>query len=288
MRNILPIYHMICSVIAFSIMYTIVTYLNRFSVYQILFFRAIGSLSLIIPLILIKKIPILGNNKRLLLFRAILGIFSMTLFFLSIKYLGVGVSVSIRYLSPIFGTIFALIFLKEKVKLIQWVFILLALLGVYFVKGFEQNIFSIGILFALLSAISIGIIFVITSKIGNSESSLVIVNYFMFLTLIFGALSSFSYWVNPNFKELVLLLFSGVFGFVGVFYMTKSFQNSKVNIVAPIKYLEVILAIIIGFSYFKESYTIFTILGVTLILIGVFCNFYFSFKSPSKSFKSKI
>jgi drug/metabolite transporter (DMT)-like permease len=280
-KNNLPFYYMIYSVIAFSIMYTIVTYLNRFSVYQILFFRAIGSLSLIIPLILIKKTPILGNNKRLLLFRAILGVFSMTFFFLSIKYLGVGVSVSIRYLSPIFGTIFALIFLKEKVKLIQWGFILIALLGVYLVKGFEQNISSIGILFALLSAISIGVIFVITSKIGNSESSLVIVNYFMFLTLIFGALTSFSYWVNPNLKELVLLLFSGVFGFVGVFYMTKSFQNSKVNIVAPIKYLEVILAIIIGFFYFKESYTIFTILGVILILIGIFCNFYFGSKSSS-------
>ena len=116
----------------------------------------------------------------------------MTLFFQSIKYLGVGVSVSIRYLSPLFATIFALIFLKEKVKLIQWFFILLALLGVYFVKGFEQNIFSVGILFALLSAISVGLIFVITSKIGNSENSLVIVNYFMFLTLIFGALTSFS------------------------------------------------------------------------------------------------
>lgn len=281
MKNNLPIYYMIYSVIAFTVMYTIVTYLNRFSVYQILFFRAIGSLSLIIPLIFIKKIPILGNNKKLLLFRAILGVFSMTLFFLSIKYLGVGVSVSIRYLSPLFGTIFALIFLKEEVKLIQWFFILLALLGVYFIKAFEQNISSVGILFALLSAISVGIIFVITSKIGNSENSLVIVNYFMFLTLIFSALTSFSYWVSPNLKELLLLLFSGVFGFLGVFYMTKSFQNSKVNIVAPIKYLEVIFAIIIGFFYFKESFKIYTLIGLILILIGVFCNFYFRSKSSS-------
>ena len=212
----------------------------------------------------------------------------MTLFFQSIKYLGVGVSVSIRYLSPIFATIFALIFLKEKVKLIQWFFILLALSGVYFVKGFEQNISSVGILFALLSAISVGLIFVITSKIGNSENSLVIVNYFMFLTLIFGAFTSFSCWINPNLKELLLLLFSGVFGFIGVFYMTKSFQNSKVNLVAPIKYLEVILAIIIGFFYFNENYTIFTLVGVILILIGIVSNFYFSFKSPSKSFNNKI
>ena len=87
------IYFMVYSVIAFSIMYIIVTSLNRFSVYQIVFFRAIGSLSLTIPLILKQKIPILGNNKKILLLRAILGVFSMTLFFQSIKYLGVGISV---------------------------------------------------------------------------------------------------------------------------------------------------------------------------------------------------
>ena len=55
MKSYMPIYYMIYSVIAFSIMYIIVTYLNRFSVYQILFFRAIGSLCLIIPLIFKKK-----------------------------------------------------------------------------------------------------------------------------------------------------------------------------------------------------------------------------------------
>ncbi|MDB9894017.1 DMT family transporter [Flavobacteriaceae bacterium] len=272
---------MVYSVVSFSIMYFIVTYLNRFSVYQIVFFRAIATLSLTTPLILKQKIPILGNNKRLLLLRAILGVLSMTLFFLSIKYLGIGVSVSIRYLSPLFATIFALFFLKEKVKPIQWVLILLALLGVFLINGFEQNISSIGILFALLSAITVGLIFVITSKIGNSESPLVIVNYFMFLTLIFGASTSFNYWINPNLKELFLLLSSGVFGFIAVFYMTKSFQNSKINIVAPIKYLEVIISVIIGFFYFGERYTAWTFLGISLILVSIINNLYFRIKPSS-------
>jgi drug/metabolite transporter (DMT)-like permease len=281
MKQNQSIYFMVCSVVSFSIMYVIVTYLNRFSVYQIVFFRAIATLSLTTPLILKKKIPILGNNKRLLLLRAILGVFSMTLFFLSIKYLGMGISVSIRYLSPLFATIFALIFLKEKVKPIQWFLILLALLGVFLINGFEQNISSIGVLFALLSAITVGLIFVITSKIGNSENPLVIVNYFMFLTLIFGASTSFNYWLNPNLNELFLLLFSGVFGFIAVFYMTKSFQNSKISIVAPIKYLEVIIAVIIGFFYFEERYTVWTFLGILLILVSIINNFYFRIKSSS-------
>ena len=55
MKKHIPTYYMIYSVIAFSIMYIIVTYLNKFSVYQIVFFRAIGTLSLTMPLILKKK-----------------------------------------------------------------------------------------------------------------------------------------------------------------------------------------------------------------------------------------
>jgi len=279
MKSYMPIYHMIYSVIAFSIMYVIVTYLKKFTVYQIVFFRAIGTLSLAIPLTLIQKVPILGNNKLLLLFRGVLGVFSMILFFQSIKFLGLGLSVSIRYLSPLFACVFAIFFLDEKVKPIQWLFILIALIGVFLINGFDQNISTIGLLFALLSSISVGFIYVITSKIGNSESSLVIVNYFMILSLTFGGLMSLNYWVQPSLKELILLLLSGVFGFFAIFFMTKSFQNSKINIVAPIKYLEVFLAVTIGFFYFDEKYTIWSLVGILFILFGVIYNFYFKIKS---------
>jgi drug/metabolite transporter (DMT)-like permease len=279
MKSYMPIYHMIYSVIAFSIMYVIVAYLKKFTVYQIVFFRAIGTLSLAIPLTLIQKVPILGNNKLLLLFRGVLGVFSMILFFQSIKFLGLGLSVSIRYLSPLFACVFAIFFLDEKVKPIQWLFILIALIGVFLINGFDQNISTIGLLFALLSSISVGFIYVITSKIGNSESSLVIVNYFMILSLTFGGLMSLNYWVQPSLKELILLLLSGVFGFFAIFFMTKSFQNSKINIVAPIKYLEVFLAVTIGFFYFDEKYTIWSLVGILFILFGVIYNFYFKIKS---------
>ena len=40
----------------------------------------------------------------------------MTFFFQSIKYLDLGISVSVRYTSPIFATIFAIFLLKETIK----------------------------------------------------------------------------------------------------------------------------------------------------------------------------
>ena len=61
-------------------------------------------------------------------------------------------------------------------------------------------------------------------------------------------------------------------GYTGLLYLTKSFQNSKVNIIAPLKYLEVIFTIIIGVCFFGERYTKYSLLVVFLILIGVILN----------------
>ena len=263
---------MVYSVIATSIMYALIKYLKDFSVYQIIFFRALVTLAFTTPLILLTKIKILGNNKLILLSRAFLGLISMVFFFQSIKYLDLGVTVSIRYTSPIFATIFAVFLLKEKIKIIQWFFILISFIGVILINIIGIKIELIGFLFALLSAIFLGLVFVITNKIGNTENPLVILNYFMLIALIFSGLMSIDSWVNPSFSELMLLIGSGGLGYTGVFYMTKSFQNSKVSILAPIKYLEVIFAIIIGFYFFKEEYTEYSLLGIFLILIGVTLN----------------
>jgi len=87
------------------------------------FFRSIGSLFFTIPFLLKNKISLLGNQKTLLVIRSVVGLISMTLFFLSLKYIAMGTAVSIRYIAPIFAAFFALIFLKEKIKLIQWVLV---------------------------------------------------------------------------------------------------------------------------------------------------------------------
>ena len=92
--------------------------------------------------------------------------------------------------------------------------------------------------------------------------------------LFFSGLMLIDKWVIPSFFNLILLIVSGVLGHTGVLYLTKSFQNSKVNIVAPIKYLEVIFAIVLGVYFFQETYTEYSLLGIFLILTGVILNPY--------------
>lgn len=274
MKNSTAIFYMILSVIAFSFMNVVVKYLNGFSAYQIVFFRSIGTLLFTIPLIIRHKIPFFGNNQKWLIVRAVAGVISLTCFFQSLNYLAIGTATSLRYTSPIFAAIFAFIFLKEKIKAVQWLLFLLAFVGVLLIKGLGTDVNSIGLILVFVSAISLGLIFVVIRKIGNSENPLVIINYFMMMAFLCGGVLSINNWKTPNLIEWLLLLSLGFFGYVGQLYMTKAFQSSETNLVAPLKYLEVIFMIIIGAIWFDEIYNLWTLFGIFLILIGLVYNIY--------------
>ena len=278
------IYYMIFSVAAFALMNALVKYLTTFNVYQIVFFRSIGTLAFTIPLIIKYKVPILGINKKLLLIRGAAGVISLTCFFQSLNYLDVGTAVSLRYTSPIFAAIFALFFLKEKILPIQWFLFLLTFSGVLLIKGFGNNVDLIGLVLVFISAVFLGLIFIVIRKIGDQENPLVIINYFMIMAFIFGGLMSINKWKTPSLTEWFLLLSLGVFGYLGQLYMTKALQSHETNIVAPLKYLEVVFMIIIGASWFGEIYNFFTLLGVLLILMGLIYNIYIK----KKDAKNKI
>ena len=274
MKQNKAIAYMIFSVIAFAIMNTVVKYLTVFNAYQIVFFRSIGTLAFTLPLLIKHKIPMLGTHKKLLLLRGAAGVISLTCFFQSLNYLSVGTAVSLRYTSPIFAAILALIFLKEKIKLVQWMLFLVAFLGVLLIKGFDSNVDSIGLILVMLSALFLGVIFVVIRKIGTKENPLVIINYFMLMAFTFGGILSINHWRNPNLKEWLLLLSLGIFGYAGQLYMTKAFQSQETSVIAPLKYLEVLFMIIIGATWFGEIYTWWTLLGIFLILLGLVYNIY--------------
>ena len=274
------ILYMIFSAIAFSLMGSVVKYLSTFNVYQVVFFRSVGTLLFTIPLGLkLKKVSFFGTNKKWLIIRGITGVISLTCFFQSLNYLSIGTAVSLRYTAPIFAAIFALFFLKEKIKPIKWFLFLTAFLGVVIIKGFGADIELIGLFFVITSAIFLGIIFVVIRKIGNSEHPLVIINYFMIMAFVFGGFMCFKYWEQPTLIEWILFISTGVFGYFGQLYMTKALQAEETNLVAPIKYLEVIFTIIIGTFWFGDIYNSWTLLGILLILSGLIYNIYLKRKS---------
>ena len=263
---------MLISTLSFTGMNLMIKELETIPAFQIVFFRAIGTFILASLFIASKGIGFLGNNRKLLILRALVGVTSMTLFFMSLKELEAGTAVSIRYIAPVFASILAVYFLKEKLRSIQLVLFGLAFTGVIIIKGFDPNINFKGLILALTAAFFTGFVYIFIRKIGKGDHYMVIVNYFMFFSLITGGLLSISVWVDPTPAQWIMLLSLGVFGYFGQVYMTQAFQLAKTNVVAPLKYMEVVFTILISVTWLGANYTILSLIGVSLIIGALILN----------------
>lgn len=263
---------MLLATLCFTIMQLFIKEVANLHTFQITFFRASVTSFLCFGYSWYFALPILGNKHGILLLRALLGIISMTSFFFTLQWMPFGASVTLKYLSPIFATIAAIAIVGEKVKGIQWLFFAMALAGVLLLKGFDSRIdnWSLGI--GLLGAMAGGIIYPLIRKIGNSEHPIVIINYYMFSASLIMALLMLPFWQHPSPIEWIYLLIIGSSGFVGQVFMTKAFQLESVSRIAPMKYLEVVYALLIGLIWYGETYVFFSFLGIVLIMGGMFLN----------------
>ena len=263
---------MIISTFAFTLLNVTVKKLIHYDTAQIVFFRSFGSLIFTTGFIIYYKLPLIGKNNKLLILRSFVGLMSMSLFFMSLKYLNVGSAVTLRYLSPIFAAILAIFILKEKIRHIQWLFFLIAFTGVIVLKKSDIQINTLGLSLILGSAFFGGLVYIVINKIGQTEHPITVVNYFMIISTIAGGLLSIFNWKTPLPSDWLPLISLGIYGFFGQLYMTKAFQLTTVNIIAPLKYIEVIFTVIIGVLLFNEVYTIWSLVGIILIISGLILN----------------
>lgn len=260
---------MLLSTLAFSIMNALLKYLIHFPTFELVFFRSL--MTVIITVVLLKSngISFRPNRPGLLVLRGVLGVTSMSLYFLGVHYIPIGSAVTIRYVAPLFGGVLAVLLLKEKIYPLQWVFYVFAFAGVVFIKGFDASISTLGVVFVLLAAFFSACVYIAISKIGKQDHPLLVVFFFMGIATLTGAVGSFWNWVTPNGTDLLLLLSLGVFGYYGQLYMTKAFQNGEASSIAPIKYFEVIFTLTFGVHLFGEVYTFYSYLGIAMVICGL-------------------
>ena len=263
---------MLISALAFTLMNVTAKKMADYNAFQMVFFRALWTLVFTLTYLLRNKVTIWGTHKKLLFIRSFVGLTSMTLFFTSLHYLPVGTAVTLRYLSPIFAAIFSIFLLKEKIIPIRWVFFIIAFSGVVILRyaDLEMNLIGLGIILA--SAVFSGFVYISISKIGTKEHPYTIVNHFMMITAMVGGLAALFNWKTPESEDYLPLLSMGVYGFFGQLYMTKALQIASVNKVAPIKYMEVVFTLLVGVSFFGEAYSVWSLLGIALIIIGLMLN----------------
>ena len=251
--------------------------IQKYPVFELVFFRSVVSLSICIAIIRSRKIPFFGNNHRWLLTRGLAGVTSLSLFFFTLQNLPMAVATTVQYLSPIFTVFFAIYLVRQSVRPIQWLFFLIAFAGVA-VIGFDKGevgkeIEGIWLVTGLLSAIISGLAYNAIIKCSNTDEPITVVMYFpLVATPIMLGLSLYFGYVIPQGIEWLLLLLIGVLTQIAQVTMTKAFNAAAASRITPIKYVGAIYAVAIGIFLFDENLGLYSSLGIILILIGVLLN----------------
>lgn len=262
---------MLIAAFAFAWMNFLAKYLKDFHPLQVVFFRAIGTFAFIFPYMLYKRVPVIGKNVFWLSFRGVLSFTSLALFFIVIQRIPLGSAVALRYTAPIFSVIFAYFLLKEKVKLWQWVAFIISAIGAFVMQDVDLRIDSLSFALIIGSSVLVGAVFAIVRYLGSREHYLTIINYFMVFSIA-GSLFFIEHWRMPIAQEWYWVCSIGILGLIGQVFLTRSFQLEETNTVAPIKYMELVYALIFGYFLLGETYGVWSVIGISLVVFGLLLN----------------
>jgi len=239
--------------------------------YKLAFFRFAIGLCLIATAAMSGQVKLVFNNKKLLFLRGLAGGTAVFIGILSITKLGLGKGMVLVSSYPIFASIFSAIFLKERLRAINFAAILTALVGVYFVaydKGqdFTLLVFGKYELLAVLGAVIAGVAINLIRKLHDTDDSVAI--YFsqcvvgMWLVII----PAFRGGTAVGLKAVFILLAMGASITVGQLLMTEGMKYVPVKIGSLLLLLDPVLCYIAGVVIFSEPLTFFCLLGSVLVV----------------------
>tara|TARA_B100000941_G_scaffold47314_1_gene29585 strand:- start:820 stop:1692 length:873 start_codon:yes stop_codon:yes gene_type:complete len=248
---------------------------DNLPLFEVVFFRSFFAL---IPLFLVifyfnLKINSI-NNYKLHFLRGLVGIAAMSLFFISLRYVPLIEMQTISYSSVFFISILSIFFLGEKIGYRRVIAIIVGFIGVVIILKPDVNLFSNYSVLPLLASIFLSMAVIILKKILLTNNNILSVWTFTLFATLFSLFFFNDDWIWPNNFDLVLLIASGILGFVAQLCLSKSFQLADASVLAPLDFTSVIWAFLIGYIIFGEFLSREVLLGGPLILLSVGYIFY--------------
>lgn len=279
------IIYMLLASLIFSFVAIAVKDLKSIPVMEIIFFRALISVVLSFSHLKIKKIPIWGKqkNKKILWLRAVLGFLALALFFSTLQNMRLATAVTVRYLTPIFTVLVAAVFLKEKIIGKQYFFFFISFIGVLIIKGFDNEVSLFYLSLGVLSSLFSGGGYSCIHKLKTSESSLVVIFYTAFFSVIASGFITIFDWKMPQGSEWTMLILVGLLTQVAQIFMTKAFQLEDIAKVSSVTYVGLLYALGFGFFLFEETFEWFSYVGMFVVLLGMLLNLFYKSKFTKKA-----
>ncbi len=229
-------------------------------------------------------------NYPLLMLRGLILLVSYTTYYLAFPALPLAEAIALFFTSPIFVTVLAVAFLRERTTPQAWGAVIAGFIGVLIILQPGSALFEPAALLSLFSAASYALSMVLARKFGQAEPSTVMAFYvngvylvaaaaiagmFQLLGITQAAHPSLDFlvrpWAMPNATDLALMAMCGVIAAVAMSLLTHAYRMAKANLVTVFEYTGMIWVPLWGFLFFTEIPKLTTLIGTAIIIAaGIF------------------
>ena len=254
-----------------GIMVTGVKYLSDdLHSFVIAFFRCFFGLIIIIPFLLKNNLKDLKtNNIKIHFFRSALNCISMLTWFTAIGIMPLEKATALGFTTPLFATIFAVIFLKEIIKIHRTFALFIGFIGIIIIIRPGYINVELGTYLMIIASISWAFVLIIIKKLSKNDSSLTIIFYMLAIMTPITFIIAIPVWSLPTFKELIIFAGMGLGGLIAHLCLVQSLKIADTTLVMPFQYLKLIWASLIGSIIFLEKPDLWTWIGGTIVFCAV-------------------
>lgn len=228
------------------------------------------------------------NRTGLVILRAACLVAASLTMGIALRYMPVGETVAVIYIAPIFVMVLSIPLLGEKVALIGWIGAVIGFLGVLLIVRPSAGLEPVGVTFALINAGFSAAYHLLSRVLARSESTIALLFHTAVIgTLAFGAMLVFSgLGPMPQGVDWLFLLVLGALSTVGHFLLTAAYREAPASLLAPVNYMHLIWAGLLGWLVFAHTPDALTIFGMGLVAtagIAVALRTHFSKVAPDNS-----
>ena len=229
----------------------------------------IGTLLLTPALIALIKVKPEKALMNKFILRGLVHSIGVTMWFYAMSVMPVAEVTAIGFLTYIFVSVGASIFLKEKLHKHRLSAILISFIGALIIlrPGFKE--IGNGQIGMLIATIVFTASYLIAKIVSKERSSSEIVAMLSIFTTIFLFPSAIYVWEPLSIKAFLVLTLTAVIATVGHITMTKAIKLAPMVTTQPILFLQLVWASMVGFFLFDENVDPFVIIGGTIIMICV-------------------
>lgn len=233
---------------------------------QILFFRNFFCVLWMLPLLAVRGTSLLKTGQpRLYGTRILFSFISMLAMYQALDRIPMGEVTAIGFLSPIFGTLFAILLLGEIVHMRRWLALAAGFIGAMIMLRPGIAELGLGQAFALVSAFSIGIIGPLVKKLTAQDDPDRIVFITNLVMTPLSLLPALFVWQWPPLYLWAAMAALGLAALLGHVLLVRAYASTDASLVMTFKFWRLPFAVLIGYFAFDELIDLPVWIGAALI-----------------------